>query len=371
MATINLITGINGSGKTLRLLPTVEKLRKESITEESPEGRPVFYYAIPGIKEAGVLTGWTEIEPFDRQKDLKGMNSPMKLWELPQGSIIVIDEAHRTFPRRGQNSPVPQHVQQFDMARHNGYEFYLCTQDVKDLDPFVRSRIGFHEHCIRVFGMERSTVWRWQKQGDPGSTKSSAEAEKIEFSYPKEVYTWYRSADTHVVKKTIPYRKLIILAACLLAIPALLIYAFYRVSDLGSFEEKQKATMPAKNPEQVQHVAEAAKAKKDGATWAAQFAERVDGIAYSAPFYDDELKARTMPRIAGCMRIQISKVDKCTCNSQQGSTLTTITHDACVFYVRNGWFDPTAPDERDIIDRGRSTPSTVAPAATMLTAVGG
>ena len=364
-AAICVITGIPGSGKTLRALPLVENLRKAT-------GRPVYYYAIPGIAEAGVLNEWHELAPFDKEKDIHGLRDwGQRLHEIETGAIIVVDEAQRTLPRRGANSPVPDYIQPFDMCRHRGHTWVLLTQDSRDLDPFVRRRIGFHEHIFRVFGMERATVWRWQTEGDPKSTASGKLAEKIEFGYPKEVYGWYKSSDQHTVQKAIPWKKLMAIPAFLILGVLLASFAFHKLfADSKPVEHHDVNAKPVPRPltEKEQTLLAVNRPKREAPAWAAAQTERVPGAPASPSFYDTAWKAVTIPKISGFMVIAREGKETCVALTQQGTRLTTLTNDQCLFYYRNGWFDPTKPDQGDAADRrdpgGENTPGLAAVAST-------
>lgn len=356
-AVINLVTGINGSGKTLWLLQHVEELRKAS-------KRKVYYFAIKGIKEKGVLTEWEEIQPYDRKDPaLARLNDPMALWSYPQGSIFVIDECHKTYPNRKQGSQVPPWVEPFAEARHDGFTFFFVTQDGGDLDIFIRRRVGKHYHLKRAFGMERSTLFQWEVYKNPSNKTDIAEAQADAFPFPKNVYDWYISSDDHQVKKTIPWKKLKWLLILPVGAVVLMWYAISRLHH-GTPEE------PVKNESVKASAVATADAPKhftlnpkaEGPQWAAKLTERVQGQPMSAPMYDDTYKAVTFPRISGCSEVITNNHYRCTCNTQQATTITTMSALQCQFYVKNGWFDPNKPDEVDDTTV-RSAPAAAQPVA--------
>lgn len=333
-AVVNLITGINRSGKTLFALPHIEKLRKDS-------GRPVYYFGIPGIKEAGILTEWQEIQPFKRDDpELNTLKNPDQVHDLPHGSIIVIDEAHRIFPVGRQNAVPPPHVQRFDMAGHSGHTFFLITQDSQEIHHSIRRRVGKHYHLVRVWGMDRATRQEWDRAANPRAKTDQAEMQVHEFQYPKEVYNWYRSADNHQIKKTVPWKKFIPLAAA----PFLVVGLGWIAWDSLNSAAPDEAT-DQEQAQQPQPQTDVLNPESEGPAWAAKHQERVAGFPQSASLYDALYQPKSMPRISGCFEIQTETFYRCTCHTQQSSRITAISEEQCRYYIANGWFDPTKPDD--------------------------
>lgn len=315
---IVLITGAPGSGKTLWTLPEVEKLRAES-------SRPVHYHHIPELKREG----WTEFTDVKTAHD------------LPTGSIIVIDEAHQAYPQRRAGNEVPAHIAPFDQHRHRGHDFYLITQHPTELDHYIRRRVGRHIHLERQFGIERARKFEWQKLGDPGDFHSKQEAAASEFLYPKDVYSWYKSSDMHTVKKRLPWIRLGAIAGG--AVFAVSVCIWVITSSLAP--DKPDAPEALTAPAQTNPVPNIPQPQLEALEWSAQFVERVEGQPHSPKFYDASLRPATLPKISGCGMIETPKKSRCWCNTQQGTILTTISDTECRFYLANGWFDPTKPDE--------------------------
>jgi hypothetical protein len=176
---IHLITGLPGQGKTLRCLWLVEELRKKT-------GRQVFFH---GINELALP--WSELE------------DPKRWMDLPDGSIVVIDECQKTFRPRPTGSAVPEYVSALETHRHRGFDFYLMTQHPTFIDGNVRKLTDVHEHLMRKFGAAWSTVNEW-KGVKENCDKSRADAIRSEWKFPKEVYTWYKSAEVHTGRVRVP-----------------------------------------------------------------------------------------------------------------------------------------------------------------------
>lgn len=364
-ASIICITGLPGAGKTLFALPFVEKLRKE-VPEGQPP-RPVYYFGVPGIKEKGVLNDWNEIQPFDKNDPaIAQLNNPGQIHDIETGAIILIDEAHRSFGKVSAKE-VPAHISRFDMVRHNGHTILLLTQNAKSLHFDVRWRVGKHHHFFRPFGMEMSRQYEWERYADTESTKEKAEAIQSDFKFPKEVYAWYQSSDQHTIQKKLPLKIFAKIGGGIVLALALVYYAYSRLHSADADAPAAAAPAPAaaeelpppdfSNP--ATRLTTMTAPKDEAAVWLSQHVERADGFPMSARFYDANWRPSTLPKISGCSHIEIDGKSRCTCNTQQGTTITTLTQEACVFYVKNGWFDPTKPDEQEGRQRNAGGPSRV------------
>jgi hypothetical protein len=188
---INLTTGLPGAGKTLFTLVFVKALAEK-------EGRPVYY---SGIKD--LILPWTE---FDASK-----------WpECPDGSIIVIDECQRIFRPRGSGAKVPEYVSQLETHRHKGFDLFLVTQHPMLIDANVRRLTERHWHVCRRFGLQRTVVFQYESCKDQPLSNTSV-AQRLNWSYPKEAFSYYKSAEIHTVQRRIPMRIWMIVAMILLA----------------------------------------------------------------------------------------------------------------------------------------------------------
>lgn len=313
---INLITGLPGSGKTLFTLNDVKKLSesKQSISL----GRQVFYHGIPDL-----LLPW------------ELLNDPSTWHELPHGSIIVIDECQTTFRPRGAGSAVPKFVSELETHRHKGFDLFLITQHPMLIDGNVRKLVGRHMHVKRFLGFPKSTIHEFQQTRDnvDKTTKGSIENQ---FFYPKDSYKWYKSANIHTVKKRIPMRIFLMILLPIICVSAL----YFAVKHIGNFgktpEElnglytKPSILQPI-NPNTPQNID---KIDVDNMTFIEAHTPQVEGLAYTAPIYNEVTKPITAPYPAMCM---LSKSKGCNCYSQQGTKLS-VPKNLCQEFVDNGFF---------------------------------
>jgi len=305
---LNLITGQPGNGKTLFTLGLVEKLRLDPASVASD--RKVYQSGIPELK-----LPWEPLEDAS------------KWWELPNGSIVVIDECQRIFPPRKSGAVVPRAVSEFETHRHRGFDVFLITQHPQLLDIAVRKLTGRHYHLKRTFGQETATLLQWEECTDPNDRGAKNRALVSRFAFPKERFEQYKSADMHTVKKELPWKPILTLAAAVIGVVGLGWFAADRLMSQGESETVQVAAgLPAKVDEAH---------RWDGAS----LAPRIPHWSWSAPFYDAVAKVGSAPVIAGCMQMRIGNRNICKCSNGQGDANVDMT--TCRDFMAGKVFDPT------------------------------
>jgi len=337
---IELITGLPGNAKTLYAIGEVKR-RAEA------EGRPVYY---AGIKE--LTLDW---QPVD----------PEKWMDVPDGSIIVIDECQKVFRNRSLGSVPPKHVTELEEHRHKGLDFYLITQHPSLIDPAIRRLTQTHKHLIRIFGMEASTIHKWNVCIDnPDKSNFRKDSEKTRWGFDKSIYGYYKSAEVHTMKRSIPVRFWF-----LLSLPLLLLLAAYMVYRItiarspsgtlpdsssaaaaahgkqtgraGSFSDALSGDVPGRNSERLgrSEKGDDFDPMQDAKHFVAMNTPRVEGLAFTAPKYDELTKPDAVPVPAMCIEFRGS----CTCKSQQATPLD-VKDSMCREFARNGFFREFDPD---------------------------
>lgn len=310
-----LITGQPGNGKTLYTLGLVEQFRKDEAAA-GRAGRPVYQSGIPELT-----------------LDWQPLADPKAWPDLPDGSIVVIDECQRVFPPRKVGAEVPRHVREFETHRHRGFDVFLITQHPQLLDIAVRKLTGRHYHLRRTFGQEVSTVYQWEEATDPNERGSRNKALTSRFKFPRERFAWYKSAEVHTVQKKLPWKPILVLAGALLAIGVLAAFAWSRLM------HEPEAVASEAAPDVLQESSAFV------AHWeASAMVPRVPLWPWSAPYYDHVAKVVNAPAVTGCMSMKIGNRIECTCNDNQGAVADVPTHE-CLTFIRRGRFDPTQPVE--------------------------
>lgn len=309
-----LTTGGNGAGKTLL---TLRDVREKSVKEN----RPVVYN---GRFELVANFGWK--------------NASFELWQdEPNGTIFIVDECHNDLPIRSASDKRPAHITMLAEHRRRGFDFFLITQHPLNIDSFVRRLIsspGWHRHLKRASGAPLVSVLTWPAVNDKCEKNGAgATAATSMVAYPKEVYDWYKSTSLDTAKIKIPFQAKL-LAACLVLVPVLGWYGYKTMSK--RFEPKtpvsvngqqvvsngvqQNAPPPEKKPMTVGELVDSYK-------------PRLEGLAQTAPRYDELTKPSSVPYPAAC----VAMAARCDCYTQQGTKLV-VPVATCKSIVAGGFF---------------------------------
>jgi zona occludens toxin len=287
---ITLITGQPGAGKTLYGIQFIRELA-------SREKRTVYYSGIKDLKMS-----WLELENAE------------EWFKVPQGSIVVIDEAQRIFRPRGAGAIVPKHVSELETHRHQGIDLFIITQHPMLVDTNVRRLVGRHFHVVRSFGLKRATVHEWSEVKEQ-CDKSREGSIRHEWSYPRDVFALYHSAEVHTHKARVPARVFVLVALPLLL--AALVWVVVKWWQQSASAQPDRAIEAKAVQKAASQPARVATGKLSTVEWVAEHQPRVEGLAYTAPVYDDVTKPVRAPYPAACIA---SKV-RCGCYSEQGTRL--------------------------------------------------
>lgn len=282
-ADISLITGLPGSGKSLRAVGFI----KRAIAA----GEVVFVCNLNGLKLPHI--------PFE---------DPRKWQEIPAGSVLVVDEAQQFFrTRRGGDAP--DYLTAMETIRHKGVRLVLMTQQPDYLDTHLRGLVGLHEHLLRENGKEASKIWRHNELMDNvRSEKARARYDSETWEFPKEDYDAYESAEVHTRKRVMSSRmkRGLIFGAC-----ALVLFGFVGWKFAGFFSgAKAEEGLPpavvvggdAHEPQPgvgLTSTGQTGRAAHDPdavADYIAAHQPRVPALPWSAPIYDGR-NAVAEPRV--------------------------------------------------------------------------
>lgn len=328
---ITLGTGLPGNGKTLFMLWYIK-------AKADRERREVFYHNVKDLN-AEKVGNW---QTFD----------PTKWMDLPHGSIILIDECQEIFPKKPNGAQLPAFYEELAKHRHKGFDIFLITQHPTLIDNFVRRLVGQHFHSVRKFGLQRASIYEWSAVSpSPENPSSQKSAVVLKWAFPKEVFGWYKSAEVHTVKRSIP-AKLIIACVFVVAVPAIGYYMLDRFQSRGKVE----AVAPAASPVAAGAGAPAAAAGDggqksfdpvaDARQYMAMNTERLAGLPHTAPKYDQLTVPVRVPVPAACIQVGQAVRGKvsCKCFTQQGTPMA-VEFNMCVEFARNGYFQDFDADK--------------------------
>lgn len=179
---ITLITGVPGTGKTLRTIELMDGFVKE--------GRPC----------------WTDIEGIN----LKGVMSLPKDWgghwrDFDDGTVFVIDEVQKLWRGTGRSGMTKNpDVMELEEHRHRGMDFILTTQHPTFVENHVRKLVGKHEHINRPRGSRVVGISSKDHYFDITDRSELSTADFTGWKHPKKYYGSYKSATIHTHQFKLP-----------------------------------------------------------------------------------------------------------------------------------------------------------------------
>lgn len=350
-------TGLPGNGKTIN---TIKELDKQGFEQD----RPIYYHNITGLKPEKLKANWFEFE------------DPLLWYELPNDSIIVVDEAqgdseHQRFGVRDPRKAVPLHISKIELIRHRGQELHLITQDPRFLDVHVRRLCNCHINYWRAFGSNQIVRYVMPRVKDDVEKLSSFKGcEKTIVKLDSKLFDVYQSAQAgHHFKFKIPFAAWLLLGCAVV----FGVMAYSLRDRFGASADESPADAPGIVSEAIGNIAgditggPGGKPKLD---YFDQLKPRIADIPSTAPAYDELTKPVSYPktycvltydqdlieRNQSRMMVSVSddKAAGCQCYTQQ-NTIVKTSFSFCVDVVKNGRFDSA------IADRGQQVAQAVPP----------
>ena len=331
---IYLFTGNMGTGKTSRVVSMIlnneDGLFKMKLEDGTEVDRPLYFCHIDGLDKRKFNAHELTEEEI--------MSAPLRDI-IPQGAVLIVDEAHYTYPVRAAGRPVPPYIQELTELRHHGHTVILMTQHPSQLDVFVRNLVSKHTHLVRkAVGMKQYSWYNCVTNLD--NPAGVVGVESSSWKPPKEAFKYYKSSSQHQkFKKKIP-----------LAVWALIgIFAFMSWKGYNVYQIYQKGTGQQEQIEPQEEVASQPQmelptksteptAKIDNSLKATDFIPKLAEKPESKPLYDSVRQVKTFERLAACID---GGKSGCTCYSDQGTALKEVTKAMCKDYVKNGMpFNP-------------------------------
>lgn len=324
-----LLTGVLGSGKTLKVVSMLAK-------QKDFMNRPLYVDGIPDLKI-----------PHEEIPEGESIQTWPK-W-APPGAIIVVDECQRIFRPRPSGSKVPDYVAELETHRHRGLDFLLITQHPRLIDVHLRSLIEHHTHFSKTnLGLRRKLEWTTGGAKDPESRANIREALISVYRLDKSVYGLYKSAEEHTKIRTKKSKLLIMfpLVLCLIGYGIWSFSGFWSrfEGEAPSADKTTEVNKTAENaPTTTQTPQETATGRYETQTIQAEqpkphiseddYKPRIDNRPETAPIYDGMNKAvKTMPWPSACVKSD----NGCNCYTDQGTKIKEIDKKTCISYIKDG-----------------------------------
>lgn len=327
---IYLFTGNMGTGKTSRVVSMIlnneDGLFKMKLEDGTEVDRPLYFCHIDGLDKRKFNAHELTEEEI--------MSAPLRDI-IPQGAVLIVDEAHYTYPVRSAGRPVPPYIQELTELRHHGHTVILMTQHPSQLDVFVRNLVSKHTHLERkAVGMKQYSWYKCVTNLDNPASVSGVES--ASWKPPKDAFKYYKSSSQHQkFKKNIPLAVWALVA--ILGFMAWKGYNVYQIYKQGSgqSEEVQSVSDSSASEQQAINETDQPKSPQDinSNLKPEDFVPTLAEKPESKPIYDNVRQVKTFEYIAGCVEGGNSG---CTCYSEQGTPLKEVTKAMCKDYVRNG-----------------------------------
>ena len=314
---ITVVTGVPGAGKTLYALHQALELQKS--------GRPVFALGVEGLDP-----DFCNLLPDDWD---------IAKWvELPADAVLLIDECHKWLPVRSPGRP-PEWIQKLTEIRHFGITLILVTQDVRNIDSFVRRLIGEHVHVSRKAGFPGAMVRTFQGvQEDVNFNHASSSM--VPWRYPKDLYKVYKSATKHLIKPKLPLKIWLAIgfAAILVFLVPWVISRFNSVADGPSQTASKTGSIDPK-------TAFASSSDDEEIKWLTvddyvkDHKPLLPAIPWTAPVFQD-LPLTTVPDMFCSIWDENGPEERCTCYNEQVIKDSSVPSHVCFIIAREGLYNP-------------------------------
>lgn len=337
-----LFTGSPGSSKSLNCI-------KYICETEQFKYRPVYYY---NIKEVDLyyLEKTEDGEEVERPWIELSEEQVNKWYELPDHSVIFIDECQRVFRPRRRGDAVPQKVVELETHRHRGFDLIMSTQDTSLIDSALLPQVERHTHIERRNQSEKANHFIWEK----GVKNVNAQADRRKalvttVPFDKKYYGKYKSATFHTPKNNMPL-KLKLIYAGVFIVPILFILwagSIYMGARGGSEPEDFPKSIPLSESHQTNegkvHLFRGSdQQEQPQLSYEEMHAPRLSGLPWTAPVYDDINTPKTAPKPDAC--VHFKQRDLCVCYTHQ-ATKIGVPDSICRAIVKNGYFDETRERE--------------------------
>ena len=352
---IYLITGTPGTGKTAFAVSSIINNREGLFKYETEDGevvdRPLYFCHIDGLDEKALKA--------HRLTEEQIQSAPLN--ELvPQGSVVIVDEADYAYPTRAAAKEVPPYVKTLKELRHDGFTLILMTQHPSMLDSYLRNLVGKHWHLERK--QVGTKLYEFYRCETNLASACAAKGVTSDFYKPdKRAFKYYKSASVHIKFKKKLHPVFYGMGLLLVCAPLFFYYSSGRFKRYVGADEQPAAVAIAETsaPAQQQAAADNYPAAPPMAASVPigakveDYRPRIANLQETAPIYDNLRQVADFPRRVAC----VASADSCNCYSQQATILPNISTAECRAIVKQRPFDPYRKIEPERAEMAISAPS--------------
>lgn len=249
---ITVITGQSGNGKT--------SLAIMMIKDAVESGRPVITVGIPKLKlpviewrrsqlkqwHVVVLPEGITMEQFHADGgevyDEEGNLIPCPLKYVPDGALIVVDEAQKNWPASG--SKFTEDTLALSMHRHWGLDFIIMSQSPRFLHMSIAENTSIHKHIQKTW-KGRQILEFGELLSEPTSKANQQIAYSKRYKPDPRSFDLYESATVHTtVKYGIPRAAIFYGLVAVFGLPYGL-YSFYTMMDKKIHPQSTSTVKPS------------------------------------------------------------------------------------------------------------------------------
>lgn len=334
---IYLITGTPGTGKTSFAVSMILN-NTDGLFYTDQDGqkipRPLYFCHIDGLDEKRFKA--------HRLTEEELQSAPLKEI-VPQGAVIIVDEADYTYPVRSSGKAVPPYIQTLKELRHEGFTLILMTQHPSMIDIYVRQLVGKHFHLERK--AVGSKCYEFYKCVTELNNPASVSGVTARWYKPDpKTFKYYKSASKHIkfTKKT-PLVVWVLLGLILfIAIKGYGVFTKHSgKSEIQAAQNQPKLLEQQSSVKQQGHFSNFGTANSQNVVLTVEtLTPTLENHEESAPIYDGVRKVVDFPQIKGCVLMErAERTYSCTCYTQQGS-VSPVTISYCQAYLQRRPFNP-------------------------------
>lgn len=323
---IYLVTGTPGTGKTSFILHMWLKNKNKIFTFEDGTPRPLYYNHIDGLDSRQLKAH----EINDDELKSAPLNEI-----LPEGAILIVDEADYIYPVRGLKAP-PPYVQTLKELRHYGLTLILITQSPSMLDSYIRRLVTTHWHLQRrPLGTKLYEFNQCQEVLSESNLKLAA---ATVYKPDKNTFKLYQSASVHIKHKKKLNRIFYIFPFLVMITLFFIIKALVPVKQALANDSEQQFSDPLDNKLDKESFLKSVNLDNKSnlliGTKASDFIPRLPDHPETAPIYDELRKPVNIELVVGCVK----SGSNCNCYSSQ-ATKVIVSRNYCEAFVNGLKFD--------------------------------